>query len=304
MEKLKYPTKESFAPSIETVGRETTKEGFKEYWKSPSFAEGFPNMVYLLASPHVSDKFTHEQKQRIFELGLKSFMELPWTGEAGGAIVSGKMFGVNKQTQLWERVCIRQINPRTEVLTRLEIGSLILLGFSLEDKQYSKEFIIGCYKNLKDTNKTASKARSFRGHILNNLLTINNPFREWVKTNNLDANNGFEWDREVPKLVLMLLPLERATTLPREAPNNLPPEFKDLKNFPPLVIDEFLDYALRMPIINRLRYLVLFIDELNKKLQSDSFKDDPAFKKNPLLYGALQKKTDQLRISMQANNKF
>lgn len=304
MEKLKSTPKESFTPSIREVDRETTKEGFKEYWKDPGFAEGFPNMVYLFTSPHVSDKFTHEQKQRIFELGLKSLMELSWTGRSGGAAISGKMFGVNKQAQLWERVYIREISPDTEALTRLEIGSLILLGFSLKDKQYSKKFIIGCYKNLKDTNMTASKARSFRGHILNNLLTVNNPFREWVKTNNLDANNGFEWDREVTKLILMLLPLERATTLDREVPNNLPPEFKDLKNFPPLVIDEFVDYALRIPIINRLRYWVLFIDELNKRLQSDSFKDDPAFKKNPLLYGALQEKTDQLRRSMQANSKF
>lgn len=298
MEKLKEP----FAPSIEGVGRVTTKEGFKEYWKDPGFAESFPNMVYLLTSPHVSDKFPHEQKQRIFELGLKSLMELPWTGGAGGAAVSGKMFGVNEQTQLWERVDIREINPDTEVLTRLEIGSLLLLGLSLKDKQCSKEFIIGCYKNLKDINKTNSKARSFRGHILNNLLTVNNPFRKWLKTNNLDANNGFEWDREVPKLVFMLLPLKSATTLAREVPNNLPPEFKDLKNFPPLVIDEFVDYALRMPITNRLRYWVLFTAELNKKLQSDSFKDDPAFKKNPLLYDAIQKKTGQLRMAMLAQS--
>lgn len=299
MEKRHTP-KELLAPSIEKVDREITKEGFKEYWKDPRFAEGFPNMVYLLTSPHVSDKFTHEQKQRIFELGLKSLMELPWTGGADGAAVSGKMFGVNEQTQLWERLNIQEIKPGAEALTRLEIGSLILLGFSLQDKQYSKKFIIGCYKNLKDINKkTNSKPRSFRSSILNNLLTVNSPFRKWVKANNLDTNNGFEWDREVAKLGLMLLPLDKTTVPAREVPNNLPPEFKDLKNFPPLVIDEFVNYALGIPITNKLRhYWALFIDELNIKLQSDSFKHDPAFKNDPLLYDALQEKTDQLRMAV------
>jgi len=300
MEKLKYTPEKSFIPSIEEVAGEITKEGFKKYWKDPRFAEGFPNMVYLFTSPEVSDKFTHEQKQRIFELGLKSLMELPWIGGAGGAAVSGKMLGVNEQTQLWEKVDIREIKPGIEALTRLEIGSLILLGLSLKNKQHSKKFIVDCYKNLKDTNKTTSKSRSLRGHILNNLLTVNSPFREWVKTNNLDANNGFEWDREVSKLGLMLLPLGKATAPVQEVPNNLPPEFKDLKNFPPLVIDEFVNYALRMPIIRLRSDFVLFINELNIKLQSNSFKDDLAFKNNPLLYGALQKKTDRLRMAILA----
>lgn len=305
MEKLK-PTKEWSAPSIEEIDREIreildpkiTKERFKEFWKDPRFAKSFPNMVYLLTSPKVPDKFTHEQKQRIFELGLKSLMELPWTGGADGAAVGGKMLSVNEKTQLWEGVYIQKIKPGTEPLARLEIGSLILLGFSLKDKQSSKKLIIGCYKNLKDINKTASKPRSFRDHIMGKLIIVNNPFRQWVKRNNLDTNNGFEWDREVPKLGLMLFPQDAATTPAQEVPNNLPPEFKDLKNFPPLVIDEFANYALRMPLTNRLRSdLVLFIHELNTKLQIDSFKDDPAFKNDPNLYSAIREKRDQLRMA-------
>jgi hypothetical protein len=98
----------------------------------------------------------------------------------------------------------------------------------------------------------------------------------------------------------MLLPLGKATAPVQEVPSNLPPEFKDLKNFPPLVIDEFVNYALRMPIIRLRSDFVLFINELNIKLQSNSFKDDLAFKNNPLLYGALQKKTDRLRMAILA----
>lgn len=300
MEKLKPIPKEWSAPSIEELDNQireilypqVTKERLKEFWKEPRFAESFPNMVCLLISPQFRDKFAQGQKQRIFELSLPSFMELPWTGGKSGAAVSAKIFRVNEQTQLWERVKTGKnqvIKPGIEALTRLEIGSLILLGLSLQDKQYAESLIAESYETMFSPKKPAnSKPRTFTDNLIT-LTTKNNVFRQWVKTNDIDLQNGFNWDRDVTKLALHLI----SSGLPREARQELPKQFiPSLSLYPPEAIDELLNFSLafvqKLSRVSTVRKDIgAFNIELLQVLKTD-------FCKDPSLLAQIQSKQEQV----------
>lgn len=269
VEKLKPSTTEKPTLSIEYLDTQIeklldpkiTKEEWKTKWRNPDFTELFPNLTFRLVSLKGSNKYTPEQRQTIFESGFASFTELLWI-ERGIAGVT--MMKVNEKSQLWEQVPIRQIEQYREYVIRVGIGCFILLGLSLKDKEDAIKLIIGTYNNVK---KTVNQQGTFRTNIM--LLTApKNAFRQWVKANDLDRNNGFEWDSKVTRLGLKLVPQ-----------NKFPTELQDLKNYSPQAIAEAADYILEIAtgtITNIMRsHINIFQTDLAARLKSADFDDYP-----------------------------
>jgi len=102
------------------------------------------------------------------------------------------------------------------------------LGKSLEDKEYINNILSKSYQCF-----NYGKKFSFWQHI-SQLLRKDSLFRNWVKTNALDTQSGFEWNRDVAKLLLGL----------KADRNILPSEFSgDLKIYPLEVVDEFVEHG-------------------------------------------------------------
>lgn len=277
METLKSLPTENPTLSIEYLDSQLktlpdlTKEEWQAKWRTSEFTELFPNLIFRLLSLEGRNQYAKQQKQRIFELGFTSFMELPW--KAGGVAVGGRSSQVNKETPLWEIFLGRNTESDTESLITVEIGCLLLLGLSLKNKID----IIEAYNKL----ETVNKKTSFRSHITGELISTRSNFRQWVKTNNLDRDNGFEWDSEVTRLVLQLFPQ-----------NRFPRAFLYPTGYPPTVISTVIDAVCLMPTDKLLAWrsdIDMFRFELTKRLNSGEFKDDP-----PELINELNEKLNTL----------
>lgn len=254
---------------------EITKDDWKTYWQDPDFTELFPNMTFRLLSLEGSNKYTQEQREGIFKLAFTSFMEISW--KHGGVARSATINKVNEETQLWKNAGTRQVEPDSESFIGVAIGCFILQALSLKNKEGAISLIVGAYKNLATSNKRGT----FVDHILNKLITTRNAFRQWVKKNNLDTNNGFSWDTEVTRLGLRLLPQGK-----------FPSDFndKDLTGYSLSVIAEVVCHILRMSTTKNLRSAInVFTVRLEQRLESKDLNDEPE------LYNGLQKKLNDLR---------
>lgn len=274
-----------------------TREEWKAEWKTSEYTQLFPNLTFRLLSLDGRNQYTQEQKQRIFELGFTSFMELPWT--AGGVAVGGKRTKVNEKTQLWEKIISRKVEQGTESLIRVEIGCFILQALSLKNKEGAINLIIESYDSLKEVNKITSKQGIFRDH-LSRLILTGDAFRQWVQANKLDRNNGFEWDSEVPRLGFRLLPQDRRIkTSNQEVPNKLSAEFNelDLRKYPPKAIVEFVDYILKIPtekLTNTVRSDTnVFQTNLAETIENGAFNDSPSL-------GELKEKLNKLNTHIRS----
>lgn len=255
----------------ETEQLQGNQEEWKHKWQNPTFTKAFPTLVeeYIFEK----NNLTEDQKKSIFESSLLSFLELPWKSGEPGAIAAN-------------RLLLRK-NGEAEPLLRAEIASLLLLGFSLSDREYVKNLVVANYRLL-----TYSKKDSFRQHVFR-LITNNNVSRRQIKDNKLDSKNGFNWDKEVAELALRLR-YERGKPKPiEELPLLLPAEFlSELDMFTPYAIIEFLNYAVdyvnRLPIISPKRTdLSEFIVRV-EQLDGSFFEDQRLFSK-------AQEKLDQLK---------
>jgi len=293
------PRQENPSPSLQNIDLKLTKlldpnitkDDWKTYWKNPNFTELFPNLIFRLISLEGRSKYTEEQKQRIFELGFASFMESPWQYRKGGIIKE-----VNQETQLWEKTRSQQVRQDTETLITIENGSLILLGLGLKNKEDAINLITETYNNSKVSEPY--KAKTFRYHVMNKLIIKKSAFGQWVRANNLDVNNDFEWDREVARLGLKLFYEDQgiaAQDTNKRRYENLPPEFKNLENYPAQVITQFVDYILAMQITtkNTASQINVFATDLETMLRRGDFHDDS-------LFNELEQKLNRLREKLRS----
>lgn len=219
---------------------EMGREQWTQNWQNNKFAEIFPNLVpQLLTLPQ------EENKKSIFYLAYTTFMDSSPNSPTAAARLGGKFLRISDHNSLlWETVSTRKQMPNKESLTRIEIGCLVLLGLSLKDKEFAKDTIADSYDTLSKNNSTSNRARRFRENIFTTLVK-NNPFRSWIKKNNLDQDSDFDWDREVTKLALWrLFPPSQKIIPDKKLPDSLPKELtSELRNFTPPTIDEFANYA-------------------------------------------------------------
>ena len=234
------------------------KEEWEERWQNPEFRNSFPNLVFRLVSLENRDKYTQEQRQIIFELGFTSFTKLFDKFEG---FTYGQRVKVNKQTQLWENESgLRTIDPDIQDLRLVQVGCFILLGLSIKNREDKiNQIIQSC---------APKKQKYFRIQIMNSLITIKSPFRQWVFANNLDEDLGFEWDSEVAKLGLILLPQDR-----------VPREFKNIESYPPLVVFEFLNHISRLlsqkPTEDGRSRILKSLPEFELRIKKEDFNNYP-----------------------------
>lgn len=208
-----------------------TEEQWEQNWQNLDFVKQFPKLAARLVSSEGKTMLTDQQQKAMVERSLTIFMRMSWKPSeleavAGITLIVDENLDVGGKGKEFE-----SSQSRGEPLGRCLIGSLILLGKSLEDKEYINVLMSESYQRL-----NSGKKSNFRQHILR-LTTKDSFFRKRVKTHNLDSQNGFEWNRETAKLFLQLY---------SKSDRSLPLEFEqDLKIYPLEVVDEFADHALR-----------------------------------------------------------
>ena len=207
-----------------------TEEQWEQNWQNLDFVKRFPKLATRLVSEGKT-KLLDDDLKSMVERSLTSFISLSWKPGKPEA-VAGISLIVDENLDVipgGKGKDFESSQSRGEPLGRCLIGSLILLGKSLEDKEYINVLMSESYQRL-----NSGKKSNFRQHILR--LVINDSFfRNWVKTHNLDSQNGFEWNRETARLFLQLY---------SKSDPGLPLEFgEDLKIYPLEVVDEFVDHA-------------------------------------------------------------
>lgn len=155
----------------------------------------------------------------------EAFMTLSWKSGAPKS-VAGMALKVNENLDIiYGTKEIVSTDSRAETLGRCIVGSLIVVGKSPEDKEYINNILSKSYQCF-----NYGKKFNFCQYI-SQLLRKDSFFRNWVKRKALDTQSGFEWNRDVAKLLLGL----------KADRNILPSEFKgDLKIYPLEVVDEFV----------------------------------------------------------------
>ena len=264
VETLKTFPAEKPSPPMEDLDGQITEllnpNIIEDGWKDRDFAARFPNLIFRLFSLEHDNKYSEEQKKEILRLNFPLFMQSPSRGKALLATMQ-----VNQETQLWEYTKEytkdrSPVHPSKESLITIEIGSFILLGLSLKNREAGINLIIQSIQNH-------DKGEIFRTYIMNKIITTNSPFRQWVKANKLDTNNDFEWNREVAKLGLRLVPQ-----------NVVPKEFKNLENYPPIVVAEFADHLLMLTqksTEDQLSKIRKSLPEFVLRLKGDDFSNCP-----------------------------
>ncbi len=175
-----------------------TEEQWEQNWQDLKFTIHFPRSVAGIVSSEQWGILTDENRKVMVERATKTFMRLSWKlseqgSVAGSALILDKNLDLKRTHKREEGAGLESTG---ENLIRCNIGSFILLGKSLNDKEWINNIVSESYQQL-----NSGKQNNFRQHILR-LTTKDSFFRNWVKTSNLDSQNGFEWNREVAKLFL------------------------------------------------------------------------------------------------------
>jgi len=210
-----------------------TEEQWEQNWQDPKFTIHFPKTAAEIVSSDQWGILTDENRKVMVERATITFMRLSWKlGEQGS--IAGSTLLLDKNLDLkhtHKRKEDSGLESTGESLMRCNIGSFILLGKSLNDKEWINNIVSESYQQLNN-----GKQNNFRQHILR-LTTKDSFFRNWVKAHSLDNQNGFEWNRETARLFLQLR---------SKSDRSLPLEFEqDLTIYPLEVVDEFVGHALK-----------------------------------------------------------
>jgi hypothetical protein len=214
--------------SLETLAHQTEEE-WEKNWQNPDFVKNFPRLAAGLVSPDLKPILTDEQREEMVRRATKTFILPILPGKTNFALQVNENLDVTPTGQ--GKKDITANSRLLESLGTWVTGDLILLGKSLKDKEHINNILSESYGHFDLYKKSA-----FRTHVLL-LLKKDSLFRNWVKTNQLDSQNGFEWSTETAKLFLFLWHLGSESV-------NLPTVFgQDLKIYTPETLEVFIDYA-------------------------------------------------------------
>lgn len=221
---------------------EFLKGGTEEWirkWQDRNFTYSFPSRVQMFLSDDRHDQFLKEHGNTIIASSVSAFMQLPWGPRDKNSIaVSHIAFTKERKTVTFlDNKILTSGNAQVaDSLIKAEIASLLLLGFNPANQEATVQSLTSGSGEL-----TTSRKITFRHNVFR-LITNNSSLRAWIKAYNLDAKNGFVWDRDVTKLALSLAPPGYKN--PTETLRVLPNELLNLEQFPVGVIEVFVDYVL------------------------------------------------------------
>jgi hypothetical protein len=213
-------------------------EDWKSKWQDRNFTNTFPTSAQNFLSQDGHTQFLKEHGGELIHSAVSTFMALPWNPrEEGHIAVIGMGFTENGEVMnLKTKELTSNNKPTIDSLMRAEIASLLLLGFGPSSKEYTKDFIVKSYIDLTTNRRDIFRNTTFR------FITKDNIVRKWVKSKNLDMQNGFSWDKEVTNLALSLPPprFKNTNGMLRALPN----ELQNLELFVPEAVEAAVDYVL------------------------------------------------------------
>lgn len=216
-----------------------TEEDWKKMWQDRKFTSAFPSLAKWTVSEG-KEVFSNEQRRSLFTLGIKSFMDLPWAPIKGSLSTHGFVFArdgnIIAMTYLETLAQGQKIDYESPL--RANLAFLLLLGLSTA----SRDDISRVLDHTCQT--TPTKQRSLRDQM-SQLFTINNLSRAWIKQDQLDFLNDFDWDKEVPELMLNLPLLRIDPAKGKRQPLPYEMEFEVKKHYSKEVILVFLNHAIK-----------------------------------------------------------
>lgn len=212
-----------------------TKEDWEEKWQNPNFTHSFPSRVQTFLSDERHYQFLKQHENTIVPLAISAFMQLP-RGTRDKASIAVNNMAFTKEGKTITFLDNKDNTRAADPLIKAEIASLMLLGFNPANQQTTIQSLTSGFEEL-----TASRKTNFKHNVFG-LITKSSSVRAWIKTNNLDAKNGFVWERDVPKFALSLLSTTRKT-IGRPAVR-LPQELLNLEPVTPEALEPFVDYML------------------------------------------------------------
>lgn len=211
-------------------------EEWKRKWQDPNFTHSFPSRIQTFLSDERHDQFLKQHENTIVPLAISAFMQLP-RGPRDKASISVNNMAFTKEGKTVTFLDNKDNTRAADSLIKAEIASLMLLGLNPANQQTTIQSLNSGFGEL-----TTSRKTNFRHNVFG-LITKSSSVRAWIKTYNLDAKNGFVWERDVPKFALSLLSTTRNTAVGRPAVH-LPQELLNLEPFAPETLEPFVDYML------------------------------------------------------------
>ena len=249
-----------------------TTEDWKGKLQDRNFTYQFPSRVKMFLLDDRHDQFLREHGNTIITSAVSAFMQLPWTPRDKGSIgVTNMAFTKEGKTIPFLQHDMSKPDKAevTDSLMRAEIASLFLLGFNPANQENTKQMFTLGFAEL-----TTDRKKTFRNNTFG-VIAKNSSVRAWIKINDLDAKNGFVWDRDVTKFAPSLLPaINNAETGPAI---HLPPELLELDNFSAQTVEVFVDHMLdlltrlseitnrkkRVTLLNYTQKFLIEVDQYN-----------------------------------------
>lgn len=216
-------------------------EGWINLWQDIQFVTIFPDIVKDLVMENTKGQYNEEFRQKAFKESFTAFMQCspnPSEKKLKLAAVSAKVFTA-------EGAVTSKPSKQTtddDLLARAAFGFLILLGLSLEDRSVFYSIINEEYEKL----QTDSTRRTFVFNFDNN-IRLRSTARQWIeqqeKQETITIKGGFAQQTARTMLYAPLggNPMSNKNLPARILPNDI---HRNLGNYPPEVIGEFLDYAI------------------------------------------------------------
>lgn len=159
-------------------------EDLSKFWQNRTFLFEFPALAIYLIGSKGRTEFSEDQRADLFSLSLTTFLFNKDRKLSGG-------YAFTQDGQ----VVSRNKDERTDSLTKALTASILLIGMSLPDKEIQSSLLIKTYQDM-DQNRKSNLLST-----LGRLLAKNNITRTWIKENRIDADNGFDWDSELSRLL-------------------------------------------------------------------------------------------------------
>lgn len=112
-----------------------TEEVWSNKWRDIEFTKSFPGLVIQIVSPEKRNLFLEKSRKAMLENATSSLMNLTWN--PGKSSYAGASSVVDENLKTYARTEKNSgVRSRQESLIRVNIGSLILLGKSLNGKDH------------------------------------------------------------------------------------------------------------------------------------------------------------------------
>lgn len=236
-ESLQNQQDQKFALTIRRL-LASSDQNLNVYWQDREFLFEFPMLAVWLVGSEGKKEFSQDQRTDLFDRSLNTFLHNNYQILAGYSFTKDGKFATRDNKGSLKTVSNNpELVPQdqaTDSATKALIGSILLIGMSLSDRERLKSLVIESYQDLSEHRRVNLT------DTLGRLLAKNNATRTWIKENELDRGNGFDWDHELAQLLFFGIysgqGLERFP-MPHEMN-------RDLKHFSLQTRSVMLDFAL------------------------------------------------------------